>query len=203
MTAFLDWIARRLTLWLTASGLLALISVLWVLSAWAGLDPGDAPAWAAFGVSLVGTAVAIHAARSSKASAQAGVRQAAAAEEQVTLARKSLELAEQQALTTGSPFRSDLIHKAPTSEVPYVAWWIDQRSKNTYVLRNIGTDTAREVEIDRSRIQCVIMGATGADEVAPSASTEVRLIPGYGGPKPNELWVRWEGHPEWKAVPLP
>ncbi|WP_328651325.1 hypothetical protein OG598_24995 [Micromonospora sp. NBC_00330] len=203
MTKILDWVAQRLTLWMTVSAALALTSGVLILSARAGVDWGDAPAWAAFAVSLGGTAVAIHAARSSKASAQAGVRQAAAAEEQVAIARRSLELAEQQALATGSPLRTDLIQQALTPEVPYVAWWIDHRSKNTYVLRNIGTDTAREVEIDQSRIACAVRGATRADEIAPQASIETLLIPAWGAPKPNELWVRWEGHPEWKAVPLP
>ncbi|MEH1098217.1 hypothetical protein [Micromonospora sp. CPCC 205561] len=210
MTKLLDWIARRLALWMTASAALTLVSGVLILNAQAGIDWGDAPAWAAFAVSLGGTGIALHAARSSKTaaraaevSAQAGVRQAAAAEEQVSIARRTLELAEQQGDPKEAPVLMDRLRDALTEEPPYVAWWLGQRSKNTYILRNIGTDTARTVEIDQSRIKCAVRGATTADEIAPQASIEILLMPAWGAPKPNELWVRWDGHPDWKAVPLP
>ncbi|MFF5171752.1 hypothetical protein ACFY3U_03850 [Micromonospora sp. NPDC000089] len=175
-----------------------------------GIGRDDAPAWAAIGTSLVSLGVAIHsaassrtAARAAQTSAQAGVRQAAAAEEQVAIARRALELTEHQAHTTGISTEVDRIQEALSQEAPYVAWWIDHRSKSTYVLRNIGTGTARDLTIDQTRIECVVRGTTEAAEVAPEASIEIILIPMWGAPKPNELWVRWDGYPDWKAVRLP
>ncbi|MET8263170.1 hypothetical protein ABZU92_04150 [Micromonospora arida] len=176
-----------------------------------GIDWGDAPAWAAFGISIISAGIsagsviyARSSARSTEVAAKAAVRQAAAAEEQTTIARRTLELAEQQVpASAGSAFMQQ-IEKVLTQETPpYVAWWIDHSSKNTYILRNIGTGTARDVEIDQSRIRCVVRGTTKADEVAPHASVEILLIPMWGAPKPNELWVRWDGHPEWQAVQVP
>ncbi|MEU8430360.1 hypothetical protein [Micromonospora sp. NPDC048169] len=211
MTKLLDWIVGRLALWLTASGVLTLTAVVWILNAQAGVDWGDAPAWAAFLISLGSGAIALIAlkyaktsAQASEISAKAAVRQAAAAERQVELAEAAAEAADSGVSPPGK--RPDSWTEGGSMEaavLPYVAWWVEQRSKNTYVLRNIGTDIAREVEIDQSRIQCVVRSATKVDEIPPDASTEIFLIPMYGGPKPNELWVRWEGHPEWKAVPLP
>ncbi|MEU8069381.1 hypothetical protein AB0B20_06470 [Micromonospora sp. NPDC049151] len=210
MVRLLDWIAPRLMTWMVVSSALILISIAVIAASRTGVDWGVAPAWAAFGISILGTVAAVHSARSSRTAAQAsqtsaqtGVRQAAAAEEQVTIAKRALELAEQQALTAGTPGLQDSLQEALTQELPYVAWWIDQRSKNTYVLRNIGTTAARNVEIDQSRIQCMLRGATQADEVDPNASVEVALIPMFGAPKPNELWVRWDGHPSWQAVAVP
>jgi hypothetical protein len=210
VTKLLGWIVRRLTVWTTVSSMLVLTSVVFILATRTGIDWGDAPAWVAFGVSMLSTFAAMHSARSSRTaakaaetSAQAGVRQAAAAEEQLVLSRRALELAEQQALT-GNPLRTDLLQEALTpQQAPYVAWWIEQRSRNTYALRNIGTDTAYDVEIDQSRIQCVVRGATKADEIAPDASVEIILMPMMGAPKPNELWIRWRDHPEWQAVRVP
>ncbi|MFJ6198852.1 hypothetical protein [Micromonospora sp. NPDC092111] len=208
MTALMDWIARRLTLWLAASGVLTLISLVWTLSAQSGVDWGDAPAWAAFLVSLGSGAIALFALKYAKTSAQASEISAKAAVRQAAAAERQVELAEAAADAGVSPpdKRPDSWTEGGNMEgaaPPYVAWWVEQRSKNTYVLRNIGTDTAREVEIDQSRIKCVVRCAAKVEEIAPNASTEIFLIPMYGGPKPNELWVRWEGHPEWKAVPVP
>ncbi|MER7005243.1 hypothetical protein ABT297_19660 [Dactylosporangium sp. NPDC000555] len=210
MDAFLGWVDRWRIAWTTASIVVMVSSAVLILASWRGIDWGDAPAWAAFAVSILGTSVAVHSARSSKTaaaaaktSAQAAVRQAAAAEEQTVISRRALELAEQQALTGSTP-RAELIQEALAPQPAlYVAWWIEQRSKNTYALRNIGTATALSVEIDHSRIKCAVRGATTADELASGASIEVLLMPMMDAPKPNELWIRWKDHPEWHAVRVP
>ncbi|WP_431905587.1 hypothetical protein [Micromonospora carbonacea] len=210
MTNLLDWITHRLTPWMTGSGLLALASAVWILSARDGVDWGDTPAWAAFGVSLAGTTVALHAAQSSRSaarsaeiSAKAGVRQAAAAEEQVAIAREALKLAEQQSKTSGTPVHAGPVQEALTQKTSYVAWWLDRRGKTTFSLRNIGNDTARGVNIDRSRIPCMVRIPPHPNEIPPGASIMLQLIPSFGAPQPSEIWVRWDGHLEWKAVPVP
>ncbi|MEU7751145.1 hypothetical protein [Micromonospora sp. NPDC049171] len=175
------------------------------------VDWGDAPAWAAFAVSVGAAGVAWRAlkhaktsASASEISAQAAVRQAAAAERQVELAEAAFEAAREEAGESRLPVDTSAAREALTSPKPgYVAWWCELKSKNTYVLRNIGTDTARNVEIDESRIKCVVRGDTRADEVPPQASMELLLIPVYGAPKPNEIWLRWDDHPEWAPFPLP
>ncbi|MFG1736498.1 hypothetical protein ACGFLT_00565 [Micromonospora chalcea] len=175
------------------------------------VDWGDAPAWAGFAISLGASVIALRALKHSKdsagasvISAQAAVRQAAAAERQVELAEAAFKAAEEKAAEPAAavdtrPAQEVLVGPTP----PYVAWWIEQRSKNNYVLRNIGTDTARNVEIDKSRIECPFRGATEVEELPPQASLGLLLIPAWGAPKPNELWVRWDEHPDWVAVPVP
>lgn len=208
--AFLGWINRWRAAWMTTSIVVILISVVLILVSRSGIGWGDAPGGAAFVVSIVGTWIAAQSARSSKVSAaaaetsaQATVRQAAAAEEQNVISRQALHLAQQQAQTGATP-GTELIQEAlAPAPVSYVAWWIEQRSKNAYALRNIGTTVARNVEIDQSRIKCVVRGAATADKLAPNASIEILLIPMMGAPKPNELWIRWKDHPEWHAARMP
>ena len=174
------------------------------------IEWGDVPAWGALAISLSAAVSAVlalrharDAASASKISAQAAVRQAAAAERQVEVAEAALKVAEVQAsaaqttLVTG-PARAALSH--PT---PYVAWWLENPTGQAYVLRNIGNDTARNVEIDESRIRCILRGDTTASEIPPQASMKLMMAGSLGAAKPDELWVRWEGHPEWVAVPVP
>jgi len=176
------------------------------------IDWGDAPAWGALAISFIAALTAIlalkhakDAASAASISAQAAVRQAAAAERQVEVAEAALKVAEEQAsasqttLATGAARAALASHHAP----PYVAWWIENPSGHAYVLRNIGTDAARKVEIDESRIRCMLRGDTTADELPPRASMKILMAGSLAAAKPDELWVRWDGHPEWVAVPVP
>lgn len=171
---------------------------------------GDAPAWGALAISLSAAVSAVlalrharDAASAAKTSAQAAVRQAAAAERQVEVAEAALKVAEEQASSAQQPLVTGPARAALGHPTPYVAWWLDNPSGQAYVLRNIGTDTARNVEIDESRIQCFLRGDTTAGEVPPHASMKILMAGSLGAAKPDELWVRWDGHPEWAAVPVP
>jgi hypothetical protein len=173
------------------------------------VDWGDAPAWAALGISVVGTIVAVSSAKSSRASArsaeisaQAGVRQAAAAEEQVAIARRTLRLAE-EGKTIPSPPPAGERPEGSTQDPPYVAWWIESEGTNLFVLRNIGTATARSVEIDESRDGYTIQGRLKIQEVLPGQGVRLKLSYWWPWQRPDQLWVRWQGHPDWKGVQLP
>lgn len=176
------------------------------------IDWGDAPAWGALAVSLSAAVSAVLAVRhakysasAAKTSAQAAVRQAAAAERQVEVAEAALKLAEEQATTSRTTLATGPARAALTSHhaPPYVAWWLENPSGQAYVLRNIGTDTARNVKIDESRIRCFLRGDTTAEELPPQASMKILMAGSLAAAKPDELWVRWDGHPEWVAVPVP
>ncbi|MFC6023631.1 hypothetical protein ACFP2T_46695 [Plantactinospora solaniradicis] len=192
---------------------------------WGTIDWADPPAWIAAALSLIAGAIALRAlkhskrsadasttsaeasteaASAAKVSAQAAVRQAAAAERQVELAEAALRLAEEGAARSNAWADTEPVTEALTGpKPPYVAWWVEHKSKNTYLLRNIGTDTARNVEIDDSRIACGRRMDVLYTEVAPNETAKFLLLPAWGHPKPDELWVRWEGRPEWTAVPVP
>ncbi|MEE6260963.1 hypothetical protein [Plantactinospora sonchi] len=183
---------------------------------WANdIDWGDAPAWFAFFISvgagiiaLVALGYARKSAVSSEISAKATVRQAAAAERQVELAEAAAatqpgsrqDQQDQPGTQSGSTLRATI----PRQKVSYVAWWIEHQSNDGYLLRNIGTGTARNVEIDESRIRCMVRSEFPVAELPPNASTKMLLSTSLAAPsKPGELWVRWDGHPEWVAVPVP
>ncbi|GIG93348.1 hypothetical protein [Plantactinospora endophytica] len=192
---------------------------------WSTLDWADPPAWIAAVISLGAGAIALRALRhsrmsaeastrsadastesaeSAKISAQAAVRQAAAAERQVELAEAALKLAEESAARSSSTTKTELVTESLTGpKPPYVAWWVEHQQNQGYRLRNIGTDTARNVEVDRSRIKCVFRGDFPVAELPPNASVKILLSPMLNATKPGELWVRWEGHPGWMAVPVP
>ncbi|MEU4776613.1 hypothetical protein [Micromonospora sp. NPDC023633] len=176
------------------------------------IDWGDAPAWSALGLSAVGTIIPISSARSSRASArsaeisaQAGVRQAAAAEEQVAIARESLRLAGGQSASSHAPTEIEAVQEALAQEPPYVAWWIEFKGHYLYALCNIGTATARNVEIDESRIGrgCSFKGQLKTLQMAPGQERRFKITYWWPSQRPRELWVRWQGHPEWKAIQVP
>lgn len=73
-----------------------------------------------------------------------------------------------------------------------------------YVLRDIGSAAARNVEVDESRIGrgCSFNGPLKPPQIAPQQQMRFKLT--YWRPqRPRELWIRWQGHSEWEAVQVP
>jgi hypothetical protein len=70
------------------------------------------------------------------------------------------------------------------------------------VLRNTGDDIAENVELDVSRISAITRNLPRAAVVRPGEGFDMLLIPAWGHPLPNQLYVRWAGQDDWVAVPL-
>jgi hypothetical protein len=83
-----------------------------------------------------------------------------------------------------------------------VSWRIENPTKNRFVLRNIGNDIAENVEVDVTRIDAITRDLPSGASVQPGEGLDMLLIAAWGHPVPNQLYVRWAGHPEWQAVPL-
>jgi hypothetical protein len=83
-----------------------------------------------------------------------------------------------------------------------VGWRIENPTKNRFVLRNIGNDTAENIEIDIARIDAITRDLPNGASLRPGEGLDMMLIAAWGHPVPNQLYVRWAGHPEWQAVPL-
>ncbi|BBX73674.1 hypothetical protein H7H78_10245 [Mycobacterium shinjukuense] len=85
---------------------------------------------------------------------------------------------------------------------PHVSWRIENPAENRFVLRNIGDDIAENVELDVSRIEAITRDLPKSAVLHPGEGFDMCLIPVWGGPLPNQLYVRWAGHERWVAVPL-
>jgi hypothetical protein len=89
---------------------------------------GDVPAWVALVLAASAGVVAVLARRDSKVSAAASVRSAAAAEESLALQRAEAEERHQAAQ-------------------PRPEFRLERQGSNAYILRNVGTGPARNVQI--------------------------------------------------------
>lgn len=84
-----------------------------------------------------------------------------------------------------------------------VRWRVENPDKNCFVLRNIGDGIAENVELDFSRIDAITRNLPKTMTlVHPGEGFDMLLIPAWGHPLPNQLYVRWAGHDAWMAVPL-
>jgi hypothetical protein len=76
---------------------------------------------------------------------------------------------------------------------PDVRWSLDRKSKNTYVLRNVGTHVAEEVRIPPEGAAPVSRNLPESATLRPQESVEFLMIPAAGFPVPNEIMLMWKG----------
>lgn len=137
------------------------------------MDAAIAAAWAGVAVAFLATAVSYYQARQNRRAIAAAERQAAVAE------------------------------AALPPPPPPVGWEIRPGGEGRWAMVNIGTAVADKVEIDSQRARSVIRAESGSGPIRPGASIPLRSAAAFGDPTLREIWVRWEGQPEWIAVPLP
>ena len=85
---------------------------------------------------------------------------------------------------------------------PKIRWRVENPEKNRFVLRNVGDDTAENVELDLSRIDAITRNVPKAAVLEPGEGVDMLLMPAFGHPLPNQLYVRWAGQDRWVVVPL-
>jgi hypothetical protein len=138
------------------------------------MDLAIAAAWAGVIVAFLATAVSYYQARLNR-------RAIAAAERQAAVAEASLP-----------------------PPPPPVAWEIRPAGEGgRWAMVNIGTDVADNVEIDSQRASSVIRAENGSGPIRPGASIPLVSATAFEDPTLREIWVRWDGQPEWFPVPLP
>lgn len=182
-----------------------------------GVDWGDAPAWAAVVVAVLALLISVGSAvlswkslRWEQLNAEAALRSAEAAER----ANRFAELAVQRQLDA-SPGESGTdepqigvpeISTNPSLSVPGqpsdVRWRIENPSGNRYVLRNTGTSVAEHVEVDAAGAGPVSRNLPRDSTIRPGEGHDMLIMGTWGHPVPNQLYVRWQGQPEWTAVPI-
>jgi hypothetical protein len=127
-------------------------------------------------------------------SAEAAGRSAQEAERANRLAQRALEL-------RGPP---------PTAESsgesqgigPDVGWRIERPQGDRFVLRNTGAEIAEHVFVDESQLPPIHRNLPVDTVIRPGEGHDMLLKGARGHPMPNQVYVRWEGHPEWFAVPI-
>lgn len=99
--------------------------------------------------------------------------------------------------------RADTVESdiAKPAEQRHIAWAIENRSKNNFVLRNTGSDVAERVEVDSTRVG-IARNLPKAAIIRPGEGVDMLLMGSMGRPLPNQLYVRWDGQPDWVVVPL-
>ncbi|WP_422772115.1 hypothetical protein ACN28C_03185 [Plantactinospora sp. WMMC1484] len=139
--------------------------------------------WATVGASVVALAalfVSIWALYYSRKAATAATRAADAAERQADAAEQALP-----------------------PPPPRIAWSIAKGTgRDSYVLRNGGTETATGVEIDKKHKSYIFRAEIPDGKVQSGGSVSLLMAGNASGGVPNELWLRWDGQPEWVAVPV-
>jgi len=95
-----------------------------------------------------------------------------------------------------------LIDPTSENEADVVRWRIENPTKNHFVLRNVGNNAAENVEVDVSRIDAITRDMPSGASVQPGEGIDLLLVPAWGRPLPNQLYVRWAGLDSWTAVPL-
>lgn len=169
------------------------------------MDWGDAPAWVAVGVAVLALLISVGSAVLSwkslqweRLNAESTSRSADAAER----AERRAELALRQNVElTGIP-SAEAFGSATLTQSPNVSWRIEKPEGARHVLRNTGTDVAEHVEVDASQAGPITRNLPRDATIRPGEGHEMLIKGTWGHPVPNQLYVRWGGHPDWLAVPL-
>ena len=169
------------------------------------MTAGELAAWAAAiiaGLALVisccSAVLAWKSLRWEKLSAEAATRSAEAAERANRLAEQAIDARLSKMISATDSSSVDL----PPPDAPDVRWRIERPSENRYVLRNIGTAVAVRVEVDPQQAGPVTRNLPQGAVIRPGEGCDMLIMGTWGHPVPNQLYVRWDGHDDWAAVPI-
>lgn len=137
-------------------------------------------------------------------SAEAALRSAEAAERANRFAEEAVRWQRavgQDVEPTGIP-SEEAFGNATVTQPSNVSWQIENPTGNRYVLRNTGTDVAEHVEVDAEQAGPIVRNLPRDSTIRPGEGHDMLMMGAFGHPLPNQLYVRWGGHPEWLAVPI-
>jgi hypothetical protein len=162
-------------------------------SAWA--------AWLAAVIAAVSVFVAVRATLHSKAavaearrSADAAEKSVAAAEKSATEARRSADAAERQAAAA---------EKMIPPPQPKVAWKASRTTSGTFLLRHVGTEAARDVNVTVPGWDPHLVRSAPGPLVRPDGQIVVQVFENAHTPELVEFHVTWDGQADPVSVTLP
>lgn len=90
------------------------------------------------------------------------------------------------------------------SDLPNIQWSLTRGGKNTFVLRNVGSDVAEGVTVLPQSAAEISRNLPDGATIQPNASVEFLMIPAWGAPVPNEIQVASAGFvKDPQIVPVP
>ncbi|MFE4574083.1 hypothetical protein, partial [Paenibacillus chitinolyticus] len=96
------------------------------------------------------------------------------------------------------------LRERPVRHADAVSWTLTRSSKNVFVLRNTGTETAAGVKVDLGHHPAGLTRRVPEDGVVRKGeSTDFMVMSAWGSPIPRELWVSWDGCDETAVLPVP
>ncbi|MCV7154337.1 hypothetical protein [Mycolicibacterium pyrenivorans] len=180
------------------------------------------PAWIAAAVALAALMLSVisvtlswRSLRWDRQSSEAALRSAEAAERANRLTERMVEHQIEQARAASNPASDQQISAkgipsgeafgtpTVTQAAADVSWQIEHPSGSRYVLRNTGTDIADHVEVDATEVGPITRNLPRGSVIRPGEGADMLIAGTFGHPRPNQLYVRWAGQPEWVAVPMP
>ncbi|MFD6550368.1 hypothetical protein [Streptomyces sp. NPDC058398] len=171
-----------------------------------GLETGDAATWASSVVAVLAVAFAIWQQwKQGRGQAEADAiarRQLEATERRTLVLEESLgRLVEQLPAALQAQAR---IAATPDRHPEAIAWELERRSKNLFVLRNQGTETAEGVRVDLGEHPAGLTRRVPVDGVVRKReSVEFVIIGAWQHPVPREVKVWWDGAAEPAVLPVP
>lgn len=91
---------------------------------------------------------------------------------------------------------------SPVTE-PDIRWEIEHLGEATYILRNIGGNRADDVAVDSARTPALSRRLPDGQSISPGEGVKILLKGSWSKPMPAQLHLRWAGHADWVAVPIP
>lgn len=160
------------------------------------VDWGDAPAWAALVISAVAVVLATRGQRRSNAAAD---RSALASERSVAASERSAVAAEQAVA-----IQAQQVAEASAAAAPKVELVIQRGSGSAYLLRNVGQLAATGIVADLAAAGSHADDLPAGIDLVPKQAFKMILEGSFDTPAlPDELWLRWDGQPDFVAVPMP
>lgn len=149
---------------------------------------GDAPAWAAFVISIGAAGMAFRGLKWQRMSAEATVKSANAAEKATAL--------------TELMVKSQLAGKPDAHQGRDVEWKLE-RTKDRFILRNVGAAIATGVNVGGEGVARVSSQLPTDAAVRPGESVSFMMAGSLAYAVPDEIEVTWGGHPEPVILPVP
>lgn len=171
-----------------------------------GLEAGDAATWSSSAIALLAIGFAVWQQwKQGKGQAEADA-----------LARRQMEATERRALVLEeslgrlieqlpAALQAQALGGAPPERHPEaVKWTLERTSKNVFILRNHGSETAEGVRVDVGEHPAGLTRRVPEDGVVRAhESLEFLIMGAWGHPVPRELKVWWDGKDEPAVLPVP
>ncbi|GAA3444511.1 hypothetical protein Pve01_06320 [Planomonospora venezuelensis] len=81
--------------------------------------------------------------------------------------------------------------------------WTLDRSKDRFILRNVGTAIATGVKVGGEGVVRIASQLPDGAAVRPGASVSFMMAGSLAHAVPDEIEVTWDGHPEPVILPVP